>query len=377
MSRPNVHKLPPYLRNDEAGYFIDYFCKQEGRLKRKRMRLGLIPLAQAKKILAENMEAIIAKRPLGDQTAQITFDEAVDSFLEYSKMRKRSHGRDLILVAHLRGFFGGIALSGLTPESVEKYQAYRLQNAVKQGKKLSGATVNREIACLRAIILRAIRNRRLQFNPVAGFEFLPETPRNRTLTAEEYKRLLEACSPHMRAMVQLAYVTGMRRNEILGLRWDQVNIGEGIISLKAEDTKTHEAREIPLDAELIDLLKRVPRTLNKPHVFTFRGRSLSDPKGSFRGACRRAGIADFHFHDLRHCAVTNFRKAGVPRHTIMSISGHKTESVFNRYDRVDRDDRREALKNLRRHGKPEFDTYMTRSASEGHEAKDAKGETAV
>jgi len=377
MSRPNVHKLPPYLRKDKAGYFIDYFHKSEGRLKRKRKRLGVIPLAQAKKILAENMEAIVGKRLLGVQTTQITFEEAVDSFLEHSRTRKRSFKRDLILVGHLKGFFGGITLANLTPEMLEKYQAHRLQNAVKQGKKLSGATVNRECACFKAVIRRAIRNRRLDFNPIAGFEFLPETPRNRTLAAEEYKRLQASCSPHMRTMVQLAYVTGMRRNEILGLRWDQVNFDEGFISLKAEDTKTHEAREIPLDADLIDLLQKVPRTLNNPHVFTFRGRSLSDPKGAFRMACKRAGIADFHFHDLRHCAVTNFRKAGVPRHTIMSISGHKTESVFNRYDRIDRDDRREALKSLRRHGSPEFDTYMTRRASEGLDEKIAKGGTTV
>jgi integrase len=87
--------------------------------------------------------------------------------------------------------------------------------------------------------------------------------------------------------------------------------------------------------------------LGSPYVFTFRGHNLRDPKTAFLKACQRARIPDFRFHDLRHCAVTNFRKAGVSDSTIMSISGHKTHAVFRRYDRIDRGDRQEALKRVR------------------------------
>jgi integrase len=112
--------------------------------------------------------------------------------------------------------------------------------------------------------------------------------------------------------VQLAYVTAMRKGEILGLRWNQVDLQNKVIVLEAADTKTQEKREIPLDEGLLDLLKRVPRFLGSHYVFTQKGKPIGNIRKGFFGACERAGIKDFRFHDLRHCAVTNLRKAGVP-----------------------------------------------------------------
>ena len=85
---------------------------------------------------------------------------------------------------------------------------------------------------------------------------------------------------------------------------------------------------------------------------------MESVKTAFKGTCRKAGILNFKFHDLRHCAITNLRKAGVSDSVIMSISGHKTHAVFRKYDRVDREDRRAALQKAK-----EFnDTNMTRAA---------------
>lgn len=347
MSRPNVHNLPQFLRKDSKGYFIDYRVESDGLFRRKRVRLGNIPLVQAKRVLAEHMQDIVNGRYLKPDQPKVTFAEAAEEFLAHSHAMKKSHRRDDILVKHLGGFFGGTTLTSLNLAKVDEYTEYRRKGAEEAGKPLKGATLNREIACLKAIIRRAMLNRKLDFNPIQGVKFFREYSRNRTLTPEEYHRLLGSCAPHMRDMVQLAYVTGMRRNEILGLRWAQVDQRNGVIILAAEDTKTREQREIPLDEELIELFGRIPRVLNCPHVFTFRKHNISDPKGSFRMACKRAGIVDFHFHDLRHCAITNFRKAGVGDNTIMSISGHKTHDVFRRYDRIDREDRQDALNRVR------------------------------
>ena len=89
-------------------------------------------------------------------------------------------------------------------------------------------------------------------------------------------------------------------------------------------------------------------------------------KAGFQKTCRRAGIENFKFHDLRHCAITNMRKAGVPDNVIMSISGHKSAAMFRRYDRVDRDDRQKALKQV----ESLIDTDMT--AVENHAALEAR-----
>jgi integrase len=238
---------------------------------------------------------------------------------------------------------------------VEDYLTQRKKKAEEKGKSLKGSTLNREIACLKTIARRAVLDRKIDRNPVEGVRMFRETSRNRTLTPEEYQRLLENCSSHYQPVVQVAYVTGMRRGELTALRWDQVDLKEGVITLKPEDTKTNEAREIPLDEDLKDLFRKIPRALGSPYVFNFRGKGIKDPKTAFLRACQRANITDFHFHDLRHCAVTNFRKAGVSDSIIMSISGHKTHAVFRRYDRIDREDRKEALRRVRKLN----DTNMT------------------
>lgn len=356
MSKPNVHGLPQHLRKDGTGYFLDYFVAEGGLRKRKRVRLGHIPLAQAKKILAEYTKEIVAGEFLPTDKPKVTFDEAADAFLAFSEARKKSFIRDTHSVKALRAFFGGRPLESLTPSLVEDYLTQRKKKAEEKGKDLKGATLNREIACLKTLCRRAVLDRKIDRNPVEGVRMFRENSRNRTLTPEEYRRLLENCSTHYRPVVQIAYVTGMRRGELTALRWDQVNLKEEVITLKPEDTKTQEGREIPLDQELIGLFRKIPKVLGSPFVFNFRGHGLKDPKTAFLRACQRASISDFHFHDLRHCAVTNFRKAGVSDSTIMSISGHKTHAVFRRYDRIDRDDRKEALRRVRSFN----DTYMTR-----------------
>jgi len=359
MSKPNVHGLPQHLRRDDGGYFLDYFVLEEGVRVRKRVRLGQIPLPQAKKVLAQHMQAIVENKFLAPEQEAITFSVAADSFLDYSRSRKKTFHRDEEMVENLKSFFGNRPLESLTLDLVEKYVVFRRDRRRQAGKKdLTGATLNRETTCLKTIIRRAVLNRQLDRNPLEGLKPFKEFPRSRTLTPEEYKKLVSQCGVSIKPIVELAYVTAMRKGEILKLRWDQVDFKNKIIVLEATATKTLEKREVPLDARLIEVLQRTPRTLGSKFVFTFKGKPIGDIKKSFNGACARAGIKDFRFHDLRHCGVTNMRKAGVPDNVIMSISGHKTTSMFRRYDSVDRADRQSAIQKLRLN-----DTDMTKAGS--------------
>jgi integrase len=348
MSKPNVHGLPPHLRKDGQGYFLDYFIQEEGLTKRKRARLGQIPLVQAKKILARHMEAIAERKFLAPEQPKASFSEAADSFLAYSRARKKSYAQDERVVAGMKAFFGDRALDSLTPDLVEEYLAHRNKQGHQRrpGGSLSGCTLNREVACLKTIVNRAILNRKIDRNPIQGIRRFKEYSRNRTLTQEEFQELLRNCAVHLQPLVKLAYLTGMRYGEIRGLRWDQVDLKNRVITLEAADTKTQEKREIPLADTFVQLFQRIPRTLGCPNVFTYMGQPIGTIKTAFTMACRRAGIKDFRFHDLRHCAVTNLRKAGVSDSVIMSISGHKTDAVFRKYDRVDRDDRKNALQRV-------------------------------
>jgi len=85
--------------------------------------------------------------------------------------------------------------------------------------------------------------------------------RDRVLTPEEYARLVAACPPHLKPVVQLAYHTGMRKGEILTLKWGQVDLKEGFIRLDPEHTKTGEGRWVPLNQELVEMFRALPRGL--------------------------------------------------------------------------------------------------------------------
>jgi integrase len=348
MAKPNAHGLPQHLRKDVAGYFLEYYLKEGGIRTRRRVRLGHIPLVQAKKILAQNMAEIVEGKFLASEKARVTFVEAADSFLAYSKSRKKSHRNDPPIVSRFKVFFGNRSLESLTPDLVEAYLIQRQQEGQlnHKGKPITGTTLNKEIACLKTIVRRAMLNGQIDRNPIFGVRKYKEVPRNRTLNPEEFQKLFESATPRMRPIIALGYYTGMRCGEVLGLKFSQLDFKHKILVLEAVDTKTMERREIPLSDALIGLLRQVPPTLGSPYVFTYKGKPMKSIKRAFKWACRKAGIDNFRFHDLRHCMVTNFRKAGVSDNVIMSISGHKTHSVFRRYDRVDREDRHGALQKV-------------------------------
>src|SRR5579859_5865576 len=121
MSKPNVHGLPPHLRKDAGGYFLDFFVQEEGVRNRKRVRLGFIPLVQAKRVLAQHMQAIVEQRFIATEKPKVTFLDAADNFLAYSSARKKSFRNDVQIVARLKGYFGNRPLESLTPDLVEAY----------------------------------------------------------------------------------------------------------------------------------------------------------------------------------------------------------------------------------------------------------------
>lgn len=127
---------------------------------------------------------------------------------------------------------------------------------------------------------------------------------------------------------------GMRKDEIVRLTWSEVDLRKGFIRLPGERTKTDSPRIIPLHPEVRSTLEKLPRGLHTDRVFLRFGQPFDEIKHSFQSACEKAKIEDFTFHDLRHCALNNLRKAGNDFFQIMAMSGHKTISVFKRYNLV-------------------------------------------
>ncbi|HWG96940.1 MAG TPA: site-specific integrase, partial [Nitrospira sp.] len=168
----------------------------------------------------------------------------------------------------------------------------------------------------------------------------PENARDRVLTEEEWSKLHQVAKPHLKPVLQLAYQLGQRFGEIVGLTWDRVDLKRGFITLRSQDTKTKKPRQIPMTPDVRMTLLRLAkvRSLSVRHVFTFKGKPLQRISRSFRTALKDAGITNFRFHDLRHCASTNLRRAGVDTATAMKIVGHQSEKSWKRYNAIEERD---------------------------------------
>ncbi|MBU6482099.1 MAG: site-specific integrase [Nitrospirae bacterium] len=168
----------------------------------------------------------------------------------------------------------------------------------------------------------------------------PHNERDRVLSEEEWARLYEVAKPHLKPVLLLAYQLGQRFGEIVNLTWDRVDFQRGFITLRGIDTKTKKPRRVPLTpavrATLQDLSK--VRSLSTNHVFLYEGKPIRRISRTFRTALKEAGIRDFRFHDLRHCASTNLRRAEVDTATAMKIVGHKSEKMWKRYNAIEESD---------------------------------------
>jgi integrase len=281
----------------------------------------------------------------------------------------------------LKACFGGKRLTELTPAAIEQYRAWRKATISRRGRPVNPATLNREFACLKRMFnvarkgLILLKGGALAMNPMAMVSLERErNERDRVLSGEEFQRLQEAAEPWLRPTLLVAYHTGMRKGEIRSLRWDQVDLKRGTICLKSRDTKTDEGRVIPLSQALTITLKTATRYVSCPWVFVnpamLEGWQADpeqvDPRyhatsitHAFERACRKAGVTNATFHDLRHTFVTNARRAGIDYFRIMAITGHKTMAVFKRYNTVDEHDLRQAMRQM--------DTYMDTTKETGPE----------
>jgi integrase len=137
---------------------------------------------------------------------------------------------------------------------------------------------------------------------------------------------------------------GIRLGELKAARWEQVDLTEGFITLETGETKNGDGRIVPiLNGHMAELLTaaKAERDANcpeSPWVFSRGGEQIKDFRWAWEQACKRAGVPDLNFHDLRRTAVRNMRRAGVPQVVRMKISGHKTDSMERRYNIVDADD---------------------------------------
>ncbi len=249
----------------------------------------------------------------------------------------RSHQSMKVFLKALVEHFGAKRIKNITHSDLEKFKLERLKTTTVRGSERSITSVNRELQLMRAVLNFAKRNGWIANNPFEQGESLisqaQENRRDRVLSREEEMRLLAACNgrrAHLRSILICALDTGMRRGEILQLRWKDVNIEEGIITIRATTTKTMRPRSVPMSTRLREELKRMREKAPDDTEFLVFGID-SDVKHGFTSACEEAGIEDFHFHDCRHTATTRLAQSGLSPLEVMRITGHSQLTTLTRY----------------------------------------------
>lgn len=218
---------------------------------------------------------------------------------------------------HLIPALKGKTLQDITPEFVERYQASR-------SAETSTCSVNQELSCLRAICRKAFRWKRISDDPTAELAKDPEPKRERILTSEERERLVECASDNLKPILIVALNTGMRKSEVLRLRWENVKFADRFILIRAEEAKSKKSRRVPRSSTVIETLKGIPR--RSEYVFGVR-----DVKTSFHTACRRAKIEGLRLHDLRHTFATWYYRATHDVVALQKILGHSKIEMTMRY----------------------------------------------
>jgi integrase len=248
--------------------------------------------------------------------------------------------------------FPGRTLDEITPGELERIRTERLRvTTAEDGTEhsVTSATANREFAFLRRVFNVAIRDDKATSNPVSKLTTLREpSGRTRYLTDDEENRLMKALPRDAdRDRVTVLLHTGFRRAELLGLRWRDVDLKGGVLTIPK--AKNGEARHVPVTSTVRTILSRQPRSLDGSALVFPNSeghRDLRWAKKTVPRALRAALIEDFRFHDLRHTFASRLAMEGVDLMTIRELMGHKSMAMTLRYSHLSPGHRRTAIERL-------------------------------
>jgi integrase len=298
--------------------------------RRKWRKLNVRTLRQARKVRASELVRVEQSRVLGfAPPGEDTFADVAARFLAYQKARLTSKAYEReegILNGHLAKFFKG-PVASIRRVDVQRY-------VTKRAGEVSAHSVQKELNTLKHLLRLAIEWEVIPFNPAVTVK-CPRVPggRVRYLQPTELRLLLDAAPGWLRPIVALAACTGMRRSEILGLRWLDVDLANGRILLP--QTKNGEGRIVYLNTSAVAALRSVPFSAEtRPTALVFVKVSPEQVSVSFARLCRTLKIADFRFHDLRHTAASWLRMKGADIHTVAQLLGHKDLRMAARYQHL-------------------------------------------
>ena len=331
---------------------------------------------------------------LVERTRPVLFEEILADYMLHSERNKRSYTSDRHRAARFRALFRGRLAADVTSNEVEDFKASFLREPRKpqpRGRRSRAllrhprdagdapravATVNHYLKFLKAVFNRAIRLGHLAHNPVRAVKLYRENnARNRCLTPEEETRLLAALPEQLRPFVTMALHTGMRRGELLALRWEDVDFATG--TLRVRQDKAGDGRWVVLNSvarEALLTVKREQKVLGPTVFCSPQGKFLQNWEREWRPALRAAQVPDFRFHDCRHTFASRLAMASVDLYTVQRAGGWKTPAMVQRYAHLSPDHMRAAVERLAPRGRESRTGTKTGTEGGGAAEIDRPGE---
>lgn len=304
----------------------------------------------AKELLRQREGDVSRGIPLTSRTNRCTIVELLADVVNDYKVNQRRTIKDAMRrVRYLTEAFGERKAASITGADVRAYAAKRLETG------LSNASVNHELKCLGKAFRMGIEAGKVTVRPQIT-KLKENNVRRGFFERSQFESLRAKFAAPIQAVVTFLYVTGWRvRSEVLPLQWRQVDLAAGTVRLDPGTTKNGDGRVFHITAELREVLEaqraytdQVQREKGAiiPHVFHRDGLPIREFKRAWVTACKAAGCPGMLRHDFRRTAVRNSVRAGIPERVAMTMTGHKTRSVFERYNIVSEGDLIDAARKL-------------------------------
>jgi integrase len=360
-----------FLRNGSVYWWCAYFLRG----KEYRESTGTTDREKAEKFLKRRMKEVGADQIgkgtfIGPQQERVKVGKLLDALEADYQLRGKDSHQFWSHIKHTRAYFGPWRAAEVTPEAVDSYILE------EQRAGLAPATINRRTQLLAQAFRLAIERNHLSTGPRIRHLSEKGNTREGFFTNAEVRALIAYLPEYLKDFVLFGYLTGWRKREIVSLRWEDVE-GE-IIRLRGGNAKNGEGRPVTLSGELGEMIgrRKAARQVKTEQgimlsasIFHLNGRPVGDFKKAWASACVAANLGRFNcrvcktvvtghrcgncgtaasysgriFHDFRRTSIRNMVRAGVPERVAMSISGHKTRAIFDRYNIVNEDDLREAM----------------------------------
>ena len=259
-----------------------------------------------------------------------TLGDLIDAYLQDYRVRQfRSVSTARGRTAHLAACFGRAArAAALTTYQIRQYQLARRAAGAATG------TINRETSALHRMGTLAVHWGWLDTVPGFPDRLRENPPRQGFFEHPEYLAVRGHLPAPWQDILDLAYYSGWRKNEILGLTWDEIDEAGGVIRLSPGRSKTLVGRILPISPPIAEALarRRSRRDPDSPLVFHRDGIPVRRWRTAWRTACQAAGVPTRFLHDCRRTAARNLIRASVPERVAMLLTGHKSRAIFDRYN---------------------------------------------